>query len=228
MRTTRIQQTENDDEEIDLRQQNKNNYIPLKDKSGFLKKRTIPRVIRFRRFNILQDPENYFREMIMLYMPWREESEDLVDCESKYNRNLQLIQKNRKEFNAFDDEFLEAEMRRPSVGHDERVDYNDYDEYRPDHDEFKRYVLLDGFEQANDFGDYERRPYSENFSLPDRKSNEEFRNMLSSLNNEQRDFVTHVISHFKNTQQSPIFYYLKGEAGVGKSHVINTLYEGLV
>ena len=46
-------------------------------------KRSAPKVICSVRFNIVKDPENYFRESLMLYSPWRNELHDLLGtCKS--------------------------------------------------------------------------------------------------------------------------------------------------
>ena len=47
------------------------------------RKRKRPKIIRTVHFNPDVDAENYFRELLMLYMPWRNEEEDLIkDCSS--------------------------------------------------------------------------------------------------------------------------------------------------
>ncbi|KAG8172905.1 hypothetical protein JTE90_012893 [Oedothorax gibbosus] len=199
---------------------NSNPYLKLMDNSGFIKRRTLPKVIRFRKFNVIQDELHYFREMVMLYLPWRDEKNDLINCEETFRANIEFINQSRKEFNAFDDEVLETEMRNAGEGHEERVDNQDYDRQRPNHDEFQRYVLQDGGGQAEDFGEYEPAPYVERFTAPGRASDKDFLELISSLNDEQRDFVTDVVFHFKYSPKEPIYYYLKGGAGVGKSHVI--------
>lgn len=61
----------------------------LTDNSGSMKKRKIPRVIRFRNYNILQDMHNHFREVIMLFHPWRNETDEIenVNCVDIYQAN---------------------------------------------------------------------------------------------------------------------------------------------
>ena len=34
------------------------------------KKRKVPRIIRYVKYNKEKDPENYFREQLMLFVPW--------------------------------------------------------------------------------------------------------------------------------------------------------------
>ena len=44
----------------------------LKD-SGYMRFRRKPKVICFRRYNIVQDEVKFYREQLMLYFPWRNE-----------------------------------------------------------------------------------------------------------------------------------------------------------
>ena len=45
-------------------------------------KRKKPKIIRSVSFNKDKDPENYFREQLMLYTPWRNETTDLMkECQ---------------------------------------------------------------------------------------------------------------------------------------------------
>ena len=49
-----------------------------------LVKRSTPKVIRSVRFNKVKDPENDFREQLMLYTPWRNELQDLLGTFKSY------------------------------------------------------------------------------------------------------------------------------------------------
>ncbi|CAG4973517.1 unnamed protein product [Parnassius apollo] len=46
------------------------NWISLQDNLGYIQKRTKTRVIRFRRYSYIDDLDNFYREQIMLYIPW--------------------------------------------------------------------------------------------------------------------------------------------------------------
>ena len=70
--------------------------FPLKD-SGYMRLRRKPKVIRFRRYNIIQDEVNFYRERLMLYLPWRNEyvESDNIDFRCVYETNINLIKQNR-------------------------------------------------------------------------------------------------------------------------------------
>lgn len=64
----------------------------LKIKGGMkLVKRTKPKIIRSVRFHKSKDPENHYREQLMLYSPWRNENIDLLrNCETYQERFSQV------------------------------------------------------------------------------------------------------------------------------------------
>ena len=67
-----------------------------------LVKRRRPKIIRSVRFNKEKDPENYCREQLMLYVPWRNEEKDLIkNCQTyqeRYNQVKSIIQKNQQQY----------------------------------------------------------------------------------------------------------------------------------
>ena len=65
-----------------------------------LVKRKRAKIIRTVRFNKEKEPENYYREQLMLYTPWRNEQKDLIkDCQTYQERyqQVELIVNNNKE-----------------------------------------------------------------------------------------------------------------------------------
>ena len=54
------------------------------------KKRKVPRIIRFVKYNKKKDPENYFREQLMLFVPLRNEQKDLLCSFDTYCNPLSL------------------------------------------------------------------------------------------------------------------------------------------
>lgn len=68
---------------------------------SILKRRKVPRVIYSVGFNKDHDQENYYRELIMLYIPWRNESALISDCFSykeRYHSCEGVIEQIRKKF----------------------------------------------------------------------------------------------------------------------------------
>ena len=65
------------------------------------------------------------------------------------------------------------------------------------------------------------------FNVPNLNSEEVFLQMCRSLNNVQHTIFIHTLHFFKTMKQLPMYIYIGGGAGVGKSTVIRVLYEGL-
>ncbi|KNE88368.1 hypothetical protein PSTG_18232, partial [Puccinia striiformis f. sp. tritici PST-78] len=65
-------------------------------------------------FNVDSHRSDYFREMVMLYYPWRNEQVELVenDNESTCSSNQTVIEANRKKYNLFDQNELENVLSR--------------------------------------------------------------------------------------------------------------------
>ena len=67
-----------------------------------LVKRKKPRIIRSVRYHKGKDPENHFREQLMLYTPWRNEKTDLIKNYTTYQEQFEQVKdevvKNRSQF----------------------------------------------------------------------------------------------------------------------------------
>ena len=52
----------------------------------------MPRIIRYVKYNKKKDPENYFREQLMLFVPWRNEQKDLLGSFDTYEAHYNSVQ----------------------------------------------------------------------------------------------------------------------------------------
>ena len=67
-----------DDDPLDPDENNTLDRQVLKMPNGIvIKKRRVPRILRYVNYNVKRDPENHYRERIMLFLPWRNEEKDL-------------------------------------------------------------------------------------------------------------------------------------------------------
>ena len=55
---------------------------------------------------------------------------------------------------------------------------------------------------------------------------EEYRTMVQSLN-KQKEFFQHAL-HFIKTRDNPFYAFLSGGGGVGKSHLIKSIYQAAI
>lgn len=62
-------------------------------RGGFkIVKRRRSRIVRSIRFDKDKDPENYYREQLMLYYPWRSEGKDLLGSSLSYQERYKQVE----------------------------------------------------------------------------------------------------------------------------------------
>ena len=67
--------------------------LAFKDNKGFIRLRKTAKIIRYRRYQKEKEPVNFYREKLMLYVPWRDEDNDLIniDHQTKFDSFLSTI-----------------------------------------------------------------------------------------------------------------------------------------
>ncbi|XP_062599574.1 uncharacterized protein LOC134261132 [Saccostrea cucullata] len=235
------QDNQSDDDNSDLDFGESDTLVTLRNGIK-IRRRKIPRVIRYVRFNIKTDPENYYREKLMLFMPWRNESTDLISGMDTFEKSFHLKKSflthkvKEYEFNA---EQLDAALQMANEDFSEA-----FDELAPDvqqreaEDENEGSLESENFVQFNPERPIEQRQYDigSDLGIPStrqiteessvRLPDNEYLKLLGSLNVKQREFFNHVL-HWVKTKTEPIYSFLSGGAGVGKSVLIRALYQAL-
>lgn len=105
------------------------------------------------------------------------------------------------------------------------------------------YICLDcdqeEFANESDFKDHRAKKHGDEFCEPNseneylspklyspaRKPKDEILKLMEGLNDEQRSLVMYILKCIKTRTNLPLRIFLNGSAGVGKSYVINTLYQ---
>ncbi|OXA55077.1 ATP-dependent DNA helicase PIF1 [Folsomia candida] len=192
--------------------------LTLSDNSGYITKRATPRIIRYRRFGLYQDPENFYREQIMLYVPWRDENKDVLDIDHfcVYQDRFDVISQRRK---VYDPSFLEDELE---VGltmaeGDEQTFDNDLLDHTP----------IDFVAEDQDFGiELGDSNTSKFMSIrpPKLISTNDYRKLLITLNEGQRKYLLNLLHSLKGKLEQN-FHVILGQAGVGKSRLIHALVQ---
>ena len=215
--------------------------FPLKD-TGFMRLRRKAKVIRFRRYSIIQDEVNFYREQLMLFVPWKTDSSDTdnIDFKSMYYSNLNLISQNMELFESRDQSSIDE-----AINILEDLDM-DPDELNFDGIAIEEIMNNESAVVTEDTGFQVDNPGNDNpwtvdpnsdpgtksvggfFNIPNLNTEEVFLEMCRSLNKVQRTVFLHTLHCFKTMKQLPMYLYIGGGAGVGKSTVIRVLYEGLV
>lgn len=190
-----------------------------------------------------QDPEEHFRQMVMLYTHWRDEEVDLLSGSSTYEESFHIksseISVNRMQYErCIIDDYLPMEDENDAdclttVNSEAQFqDAVDSEEGGCKSAEFKCFDAGAGSNTTNayDIGDdlgLRTRSVGEEI-LPYREiDNEQYLQQVRKLNCEQKQFFYHILSKVKKGL-IPFYTFLSGGAGVGKSVVTRCIYQGLL
>ena len=204
-------------------------------------KRKKSKVIRYIRYSKKFDEENHYREKLLLFYPWRKESQLLGNCQSYKERYRQVrfeVLITEKQYESHADVTDEAEKHAHELGND------DYAEIAPGTEHQEADDAAEGTNAAEEYEFFNPGTCSihKNYDLgldlniaagntdveicSRRIPDDEFYKLVANLNLKQREFFTHVY-HWIRTKDEPLFAFLSGGAGVGKSVVIRALYQAL-
>ncbi|XP_033759145.1 uncharacterized protein LOC117341405 [Pecten maximus] len=205
-----------------------------------IRRRKNKRVIRYVGYSKKTNSEQYYRERILLFLPWRNESTDIINgyttFEQHYRSKSNIIKAVQKKYEHFVEELEQARLQA-------ECELDDFDEVAPntEHTEAEdadigpqpseQFVHFDPDTQPHK--DYDIGPdiglptkTSDVQTSPVRIPDEQYHKLLQSLNCKQREFHNHV-SYWIQHNDEPLYAFLTGGAGTGKSVVIDTLYQTL-
>ena len=217
-----------------------------------MKYRNVKAVIRFHKPSKTTDPEKYFHHVLMLYFPWREES-DLIGPEGTYASKLhdplvrQTVNRNQTSFEPYGEtveEALEYIQDNPQYSlYGERFDAfaeqenceireellnPTSDNHSHDNDDEILPELSSGQNAQTTF------PVLSSFQ-PSQIDDDSLRSLVRSLNKNQRDAYEIVLKWCRDKveglnsgkpyEAAPVHVFITGGAGAGKSHIIKTIYQ---
>jgi exonuclease III len=210
-------------------------FVSKYKKNGtYISKRKKPNVIRFIKYNKHIDNENYCREKLLLYVPFEENEHtlkhDLPTWKAAYSFHANTIQINEAKFtyninptwgdleNAIeqlhnnpmdiDDTFTEQE---PTKVHCEQYDLQE-DLKCPRESNLKKTINL-GFQVTD-------HPFF--------LENEEYYRLRRLLNKEQQAIVKDIALKKSMDIQEPLYVFLTGGAGTGKTFTAKMLFQMLI
>lgn len=233
------EETDNEDSDVDeiVEPQHSSTsrvkLLPLLNQSGFVKIRRKSKVIRYRKYSIHQDRLNYFRVLVMLYYPWRnEESEvDNANCENIFNANKDVIDNHFRLYNdnkpvdsaqetELENVVAEVENGNNDEPNEENVN-NDFNPYTYDENVIQPDIVRDivGEEVPLDV--------CKKFPIPKLLTDEQLEILYSTLNEKQHQICIDILNRFKRNDNIPFHYFISGGAGVGKSRLITAIYQSV-
>ncbi|KAK3100749.1 hypothetical protein FSP39_024640 [Pinctada imbricata] len=225
-----------------------NEQIKLKDNLGILCKRKTPFVLRDYPVSKERDSEKFFHRLLLLYLPFRDESE-LEDSESfktKFSVCQHTMEKNIKKFEPYLDEVQAAtedmeqldidveeiwERLAPQAEQNRNIDLEpgSTDQFLdPDNLTLEQHNFQ--HEKTSTSNYPKQHSVTRNITLEPTSKYEE---MVRSLNQLQREIHDHIyvwcrqmaLATSAEDEPPPFHIFLSGGAGVGKSHVVHTIYQ---
>ena len=195
--------------------------FPLKN-TGFMRLRRKAKIIRFRRYSIIQDEVNFYREQLMLFVPWRVDSSDTdnIDYKCMYATHLNLITQNRELFESRDQSSIDEVIN--------ILEDLDPDELNFDGIAIEEIMNNEGAVVIEDTDFQVDNPGNDNpwtvdpngdpgtksaggfFNIPNLNTEEVFLEMCRSLNKVQRTVFLLTLHCFKTTKQLPMYLYIGG------------------
>lgn len=218
---------------------NQKKEFPMKDGS-VLRLRETRKIIRYVHYNKEQDPENFYREQLMLFYPWRNEEKDLKGSENTFEANYlqheEVIQTNKMPFKTDRDiittveqciehiSFQAENVVSAEIQHSEEIVIKSEDHCH-DGGCFNPTLLGINYDLGLDLG-ITRKQVERNDIQFNSVSDTEFKNLAKILNEKQKVFFYHVL-HKVKTDDLPIYCFLTGGAGVGKSLLTTCLFQAV-
>lgn len=225
--------SEDDDEESKKGIRNENVLIiyALKDKSGYIKQRKKAKIIRFKTYDIKTDSYNYYRTKLTLYLPFRQEETEVAcpNVKTIFDEKIEIIIENEKKYNKMITDMTEIieEMENEENNEDEGLDGGDQVSGAEDEkDEFKIYgIRKTEHDIVLDFPALKDRKSDDVtvIKLPPRIKENNFQDLITSLNCRQREYLQHLLQKIESRKSS--YNIVTGGAGVGKSTLIKAVYE---
>ena len=220
--------TKEQEEQQMVEEINAGKELALKDNKGFIRLRKTAKIIRYRRYQKEKEPANFYREKLMLYVPWRDEDNDLIniDHQTKFDSLAPTIMEKERQY--VEDAAQDYAAIESSLEKEAREEfYNAREEDAPE--EFAHLGLREhdqNFdEEVQDVSGPNPSPGS--FLVPKHMEDTAFELFINKLNEEQRHFVLGLLNHVKTTDD-PFLMFLTGGAGTGKSVTIEAIYQTLI
>ena len=224
--------------------------IILMNGKEVMKCRKVKAVIRYHTPNKTKEPEQYFHHLLMLYYPWRQET-DLTGTEQTYMSKFYepdvqtMVQHHRNIFEPDSDAVTEALdlLRKNDLGL-----LHSYDAMNDQENEDLQSEIQDDSNDTESFNnqlpEHLGQPIVSNeqpsggaitsYTQPLDISDDDLRQSVRSLNTQQRYAYDKVLSWCRNKVKNlnslkqlevqPIHMFLTGGGGAGKSHLIHSIY----
>ena len=215
--------------------------ITLKNEMGTMTLRRRSAIIRSHQFSAVKQPEQFYHAQLLLYYPWRKES-DLFEnsYEDSYKTKIEIITPHKKVYEYKVDEVTDAldnlqELGDPEDAWSKLAPQNEQAQYEDSEEgplQIKNaFNAFNGSTEKQASKDLGLIPYE--YELHSEKCSElQWRDMVLSLNSTQSKVHQHIFQWAINmtlthvlTKPEQFHLFLTGGAGVGKSHLVKTIVQ---
>jgi hypothetical protein len=219
------------------------NFIKLKEDMGYVRERNKLKIISYRKYNIKQDADNYYREQILLFMPWLDEKNQVenVDYFKVFEKNKTIIAENRAKFEKLvpdDNEAETLEEIEDIIAFQNQLDIaNQADTLAEAHvllmdDEQDPQVNIEVLEDTHgyhaDLIDPEIRSdvakdlqNQSKVKATKRMDDDKYKHLMIGLNRLQHTFLMNILHKIKIGEK--FYEFVTGGAGTGKSRLISAI-----
>ena len=227
--------------------------IRLINTNEVMKCRKTKAILRYHRPNKVKEPEKYFHHLLMLYYPWRNEDSLIGNGQTYASRFYEpkvqaIVEQKRTIFEPEADAITEAsealrnsEVNNFSHSFDSLNDQENEDlqldmqsNVESDEESFNEQII--SHLSSNSSSDkVSTNATITSYVQPREISDDLLREHIRSLNKKQRIAYDSVLRWCRNKVKNlrslkpydinPIYLFMTGGAGSGKSHVINTIYQ---
>jgi hypothetical protein len=198
------------------------------------------KVLRYVRFNKDKDPEKHYRELLFMFIPWRNETIDLLGhCCSyleKYEEVKEVVDAKKFHYDKLSEVLNEAIQiaERHNEMDSEEEESNYVEEEKDDSFNYELFASFDpgpnplhnSYDIGHDLGIQASNDIRE-LNLPNLMADSSYYELVRSLNAEQRKFFDHILHWFK-TCKNPLYQFCTSGAGCGKTYLLRTIYQALL
>ena len=205
--------------------QGRSTSIKLQNGKGYIRKRLSSSAILRYYLNYSND-EDLARGLLILFLPFRNEMEEIhrKDVKKLLSKNSDLIEEKRSRFEKYKVmadliSNIQAEVEKNEDENQEEDTFEDEETTNPqDIENFEKWARSQAIKDLSKFNNLTGL-----CDLNDLRAN------ISSLNQQQRrlfdDFTERMAS--TDVNEKPVYLFIAGEAGTGKSHLVRLLIEAV-
>lgn len=172
------------------------------------------------RYNRKTDPEDYYRERLMLYMPWRNEDSIIGTCdtfEQQYNLHKEIVDTNKSEYEQLTEELDSAEQRLQDAEMDDEMFDTVASTVQEQELRDRDADVSDDIADEDLFTEYDIGPdigtttstagtgQTEEL-IRNRISDEQYRAEVRSLNQKQKEIFYHILKTVKTSSEQFLYF----------------------